>query len=272
MQNKIKDLFYDQFFSNTALDFIESSKCTNYNMREFGMYARSVMQDPFYMKQIISSTTELGCTEKVKLINKIPEKIKALRQIQLKRKSTRKYTKFLNFEELSALLLNSYFIIEKSNNNVNRRSIASGGGLYPIDLYYINLKIKGLEKGVYFYNLFEENLEIIKTEKSNNNFNSDFNTAFYVEHMQMDWDFETISGVIVFAGILNRVSCKYQDRGLRFALMDVGSILQNIHLAAGALDIDCCAIGGYLDDELNNFIGLAYPNECVLLTMYIAKN
>ena len=87
-----------------------------------------------------------------------------------------------------------------------------------------------------------------------------------------NWDLSSVSGIIVFAGILNRMSCKYGDRGIRFAITDVGAILQNIHLAAAAEEVACCAIGGYLDDEIDALMELQNPNETVLLTLFIGRN
>ena len=94
----------------------------------------------------------------------------------------------------------------------------------------------------------------------------------YPSEILGNWDLASVSGIIVFAGILNRMSCKYENRGIRFAITDVGALLQNIHLAAAAEDIACCAIGGYLDVEIDSLLGLQNPNETVLLTLFIGRN
>jgi nitroreductase len=53
--------------------------------------------------------------------------------------------------------------------------------------------------------------------------------------------------------------------------MDVGALCQNLHLSAASNGLACCAIGGYLDQALNDFLGFQQPNESALLSMFIGK-
>ncbi|MDR3217597.1 MAG: SagB/ThcOx family dehydrogenase [Dysgonamonadaceae bacterium] len=262
MKQDIYNLFYDQGLNTESLDFIERSKMTTYNSMNLGMRIGSIMQIPYYSKQVANHTTELGMCEKIPLQKTFNETALKLRDIQLVRKSTRKFNKFINLENLSNVLLNSYFVTEifkDHSHHLARRSIASGGALYPIDLYYISLHTEGLENGTYFYNLHNESLDCLVLEKEEKNYMTNLLKAF-PEEIKGEWDFSTVSGIIIFGAVINRVACKYGDRGLRFALMDVGAILQNIHLASAAENIDCCAIGGYIDDAIDSFLHFRYPD------------
>ena len=72
-----------------------------------------------------------------------------MRKLQLRRKSTREFKDYIDIQDLSNVLLNSYFITEYFETHTHhlRRSIPSGGALYPIDLYYININTKNLQQG-----------------------------------------------------------------------------------------------------------------------------
>lgn len=274
MNTDIFNIFFEQGLSKESLDFIECSKLTPYNSMNFGTRIKSIMQIPYYAKQIVNHTEEIGICESVPLRQSKSKEINTLRDIQLARKSIRKFSGFLSLKNISNLLLNSYFVtetFESHTHHLYRRSIPSGGALYPIDLFYISLNTDGLKNGVYYYNLHKEMLECLFLEDEYRLFKNKLKKIFPSEIIG-DWDLKDISGIIAFGAKLNKVSCKYGDRGLRFALMEVGSILQNIHLAAVIENVACCAIGGYYDDEINEFLQLRYPDETTLLTLFIGKN
>ncbi len=269
-----QNIFYDQALSQEALDFLENSKMTTWNNFDLGIRISTIMKTPYYANQIINSTTELGICKRIKLSSNFNEASELLHELQLKRKSTREFKRYIDLQDISNILLNSYFITEcfKSHtHHLRRRSIPSGGALYPIDLYYINMNTTNLQLGIYYYNPLEKDLECIEEYKDQTSIMGLLKRV-YPSEILGDWDLSMISGIIVFAGILNRTTCKYGDRGIRFAIMDVGAILQNIHLAAAAENISCCAIGGYLDHEIDSLLRLQNPNETVLLTLFIGRN
>lgn len=269
----VYNLLFDQALSPAALDFLESSAMTKYNTMEIGERISSIMQSPYYSRQAINHSLELGCVDYVALGEELNEQTRVLKDIQLGRRSTRAFSEFISLEELSACLGSAYFITERydtHSHHLARRSIASGGALYPIDLYYISLETIGLDCGVYAYNPHYERLESWLSFPSKKKLLREVLKVFPAEVVG-SWDMNAVSGIMIFGACLNRVTCKYGDRGLRFALMDVGSICQNLHLSASCCNIACCAIGGYLDHELNAFMHFQEPNEQSLLTMFIGK-
>ena len=309
------NLFFDQGLSDAALAFLQSSAMTAYNTRELGERIQALMKSPYYARQAIGHTMELGMTDTVPLSGAFsgafsaafsaafsgaepdsnPEMsggtkpdsaslgeagpdsrrlLDSLRQVQLLRRSTRSFDDYIDLRQLADCLLNAYFVTERfeeHSHHLARRSIASGGALYPIDLFYIALHTDGLARGIYAFNPHRERLEAIRLIDSEKQLFRSL-TRIYPAEVRGSWDMRSLSGILVFAGILNRVACKYGDRGLRFALMDVGSLCQNVHLAAAATDISCCAIGGYMDSEMDRLIGLKGPDETCLLTMFVGKN
>ena len=270
----MQNIFYDQALSPEALDFLESSKMTSWNCHDLGMRISTVMKTPYYANQIINHTTELGFCKYVKLSSNFNQDSEFLRKLQLRRKSTREFKDYIDIQDLSNVLLNSYFIteyFETHTHHLRRRSIPSGGALYPIDLYYININTKNLQQGIYYYSPHQSHLVCYKEYRDIES-TMDALKIVYPAEILGNWDLSSVSAIIVFAGILNRMSCKYGDRGIRFAITDVGAILQNIHLAAAAEEVACCAIGGYLDDEIDALMELQNPNETVLLTLFIGRN
>ncbi len=269
----VYNLLFDQALSHAALDFLESSAMTKYNTMEIGERISGIMQSPYYSRQAINHSLELGCVDYIALEGELNEQTKSLKEIQLGRRSSRSFSANITLEELSACLSSAYFVTERfdtHSHHLARRSIASGGALYPIDLYYISLGTIGLKCGVYAYNPHYERLERWLSFQSQKHLMKEV-TKVFPKEVVGSWDMQQVSGILVFGASLNRVACKYGDRGLRFALMDVGSICQNIHLSAACCQIACCAIGGYLDHEMNEFMHFQEPNEQVLLTMFIGK-
>ncbi|MCK9300935.1 MAG: SagB family peptide dehydrogenase [Bacteroidales bacterium] len=269
----IANLFYDQGLSQYALDFMQSSSMNSFNQLENAQRIQSIMNIPYYSRQIIAHTLERGSTERTKLKASFNDETRNLRSIQIKRKSSRSFKQHIQLEELANLLLSSYFIterFEKHSHHLSRRSIPSGGALYPVDLHYINLNTIGLPRGSYVYNPHEESLELLQPSPGKRLFIRQLRKCF-PEAVLGSWNLDLISGIIVFGGVLNRCSCKYGDRGLRFVLMDVGALCQNLHLSAASNGLACCAIGGYLDQALNDFLGFQQPNESALLSMFIGK-
>lgn len=267
------NVLYNQALSPAALDFLESSAMTRYNSMEIGERINSIMKSPYNSRQVLSHSLELGCMDYVALGEQLNEQTRLLKDIQLGRRSTRKFKDFIDLNDLSACLGSAYFITERfesHSHHLARRSIASGGALYPIDLFYIAMNTKGLDSGVYAYNPHYERLETWQAFASKDKLLREVQKLFPPE-VTGGWDMKAVSGVMLFVANLHRVACKYGDRGLRFALMDVGSICQNLHLSASCCDMACCAIGGYLDHEVNAFLQLQEPNEQVLLTMFIGK-
>ena len=63
---------------------------------------------------------------------------------------------------------------------------------------------------------------------------------------------------------MNRIKFKYGERGYRFLLLEAGHIAQNLLLAAEADGMGGVAIGGFLDDPLNDLLDLDGVEEAVV--------
>lgn len=245
--------------SEYAIDFLQSSKTTMYD---------TISHMPTYDQNIAKKESlEFGNGKKVPLDSEKTdsEEYQILRNININRKSTRNYTKCISFEKLSNFLLGSYFVKHKKEQY--SFNIPSGGGLYPIDIYVLNLRIEQLSKSLYYYNPFECNLQTVKSYHDKEILDI-LENGLRIKQ-RYDIDFENASAIIIFGAKCERTVGKYADRGLRYVFFEVGSILQNMYLNATTLDIGICASGGYIDDYMRDVIGFKDKSSQVLLTAVI---
>ena len=264
MKKELPNLLFEKSLSEYSFDFLECSKLHSYSLIEYGENINSIMQSSFYTNLIKNNTSEMGFCVEIPLPkdNENSSLINSYNEIQTKRESTRKFNKKgITLKKLSSLLQFSYSL------KGNKRNIPSAGGLYPIELFYINLNTQGLAKGVFHYNLSKN----VLTKLENLNFQeqkSEIQKAFYFSDRN-DVEIKSSAGIIILGGILNRVSFKYGDRGIRWALIESGAIMQNIYLSSSVLNLGCCAIGGYLDDNINKLLGFVAPYQTVLNAIVI---
>ncbi|MFA8298926.1 MAG: SagB/ThcOx family dehydrogenase [Hyphomicrobiales bacterium] len=258
-RREIVNMFYDDYVRPETFDFLEISKLTEYNNLNFSEHIGNIRMSPFHVNAMTKYTPDLNYFERkpLKLSGEENEKVKGLKKVFESRKSTRTFgEEKLNYTQLSDLFKLSYYILEDK-----RRNIASGGGLYPIELFFINLNVEGLDKGVYYYNINNESFDTVRKFTSDED-EDEVNTAFFTDTRE-DVEFDKIGGYIVFGTYFRRMTFKYQDRGIRFAMIDSGSVMTNIYLAASALDIGVCALGGYLDDPLAKMVEIEGNQELV---------
>ncbi|MET9104465.1 SagB family peptide dehydrogenase [Streptomyces antibioticus] len=127
------------------------------------------------------------------------------------------------------------------------RTVPSGGGLYPIRLVVLAQNVKGLAPGAYEYQPHGHTLYPVHP------------TPVPVALSDLLWtadvDADKVSFALVYVYDLYANSQKYGDSGLVFALIEVGGIAQNVHLARTALGMIACDQGGYDKQGLEQFLG-----------------
>lgn len=258
-RKEIVNLFYDDYVSPTTFDFLELSKLTDFNNLDFSDHIGMLRQSPYHVAAMTKYTPDLNYFEKkpLQVSEEENDKVKALKGIFEKRKSTRIFgSQGMNYQQVCDLFKLSYYILEDK-----RRNIASGGGLYPIELFFISMNIDGMDRGVYYYNIANESFDTVRKFDSEEEIEA-VNHAFFTDNRE-DIEFGNIGGYIVFGTYLRRMTFKYQDRGVRFAMVDAGSIMTNVYLAGSALDIGVCALGGYLDDPLADLVEIEGKQEMI---------
>ncbi|RLI74992.1 nitroreductase [Archaeoglobales archaeon] len=169
-----------------------------------------------------------------------------------KRRSIRDYLdKPLRLNDLSQILWAAQGITEPIKKF---RTAPSAGATYPLEVYVVVKNVEGLEKGVYHYNPFKHNLELIK--KGN------FSYRLYEACLNQEWVLKAQANIIITA-FYERTTNKYGERGIRYVHMEAGHVGQNIYLQATTLGVGTVAIGAFYDDKVEEIID-AEVNEKAL--------
>lgn len=176
-----------------------------------------------------------------------PKPIKsALSSVITSRRSIRHYEKEkISKQDLSNILYYAQGIsgeIEAANvpvehNKISLRNAPSGGGLYPIYLYFLALNIEGVNRGIYKYYPYSHSIKPVNLEVDN------ISPRDFAEFGNINSEDCAIFMFYVYDFYVN--SRKYGDSGLMYAVIETGEIAQNIQLTSTALGYGCCDIGGY---------------------------
>lgn len=174
--------------------------------------------------------------------------------------------KTLTLKEISEILFYSAGITYKKKGeskevwDKSTRSYPSIGARYPLELYLVVLRSSGVKAGIYHYNIKYNALELISE--------GDFtNQIIHTTHDQ-EW-IRNASMVVLISAIFKRTEIKYGDRGYRYVLLEAGHLAQNMYLIATSMNLGCCTVGEFLDDELNKLLDLDGTYESVLYIVVV---
>jgi len=178
------------------------------------------------------------------------------------RRSVRHYSdEPLTLAELSRLL---YYTggINAERFGVTLRAAPSAGALYPIETYLAIHRVADLRPGVYHYNVADHSLSLIRDADVRGE---------TVRHGLMQEFLGTCNAVVYFTVILQRLRWRYQERAYRYALLEAGHLAQNLYLAATSLGMGVCAVGAFLDDEVNAMLGVDGEREAAVYMLAVGK-
>ncbi|MBN1162422.1 SagB/ThcOx family dehydrogenase [Patescibacteria group bacterium] len=174
------------------------------------------------------------------------------------RRSLREYSKApLELADLSQLLWAAQGLTDENG----KRTVPSAGALYPIEIYIAVEDVYGLEPGVYKYTSGEHSLALIKTGEFLNELSKAALNQPAVKR-----------GVaaIVIAGVYERTTSKYSDRGKQYVHMEVGCASQNVYLQTESLNLGTVFIGAFEDDKVKQILNMA-ENETPFSIMPIGR-
>ncbi|MBU0998366.1 SagB/ThcOx family dehydrogenase [Patescibacteria group bacterium] len=200
--------------------------------------------------------------ESIQLPKNIPPLNTSISTILLKRKSERIFfRKKVSLSKLSTLLFYSAGIIPGSKTwNVTRRFYPSAGARYPLEVYLSTNNIVGLENGLYHYNIRCHSLDVLLQERHLNKKISELTNQDWVSKSNI---------IILITSAFQRTQTKYDDRGLRHILLESGHLAQNVYLVGNTLDLKVCAIGGFIDDKINNLIDIDNEEEGIIYVLAV---
>ncbi|PSP79383.1 nitroreductase [Halobacteriales archaeon QS_1_68_20] len=152
----------------------------------------------------------------------------------------------------------------EADHPVERRPYPSGGGLYPVELYFaLTSAGEGLSEGLYYYVPGEHELRRLRRPASAGDFLEEL-TGLLDPHDETAIDFEGANFVPMLTAAFWRSKAKYGPRGYRFVLQESGHLLQNLLLVAEALGMGGVPLGAYREDEINEFLGVDGVNEALV--------
>lgn len=143
------------------------------------------------------------------------------------------------------------------------RTVASAGGLYPVEIYALPLAVAGLEAGLYKYLPLRDALLRVRDRSVV----PPLLAAFAVPDEIIS--VRRAAVILLLIGLPWRTMRKYGDRGMRFLFIEAGAISQNVHLATQALgfgSVDCASI---YDDEAHEALDLDGLFESLLHTIVV---
>jgi SagB-type dehydrogenase family enzyme len=282
-QDTISNLFSEHRLKDTTLDFLENIKFLKHQIEtpeKFELISY-VNNNSTIVKKIFDSYYETGfCnTFKLKPSKNKTQKYNYFEVINNDRKSTRSFSdKAMSFKDLSDFLNLFYKITGKENINLHNedivrktRNIASGGSLYPTEIYIVNNKIEEMPQGIYRYNVYNTELEQIKDFKETKNRDL-FNDAMMNNGKnKSSVDYENTSFFIIFTSVINKHSFKYQDFGVILSLVEIGEFIHSAYLTSSTLDIGCCAYGGFLNNKMNSLLELKNNLHIPFISMAVGN-
>ncbi len=170
------------------------------------------------------------------------------------RRSRRTYSgQPLPLTELSRLLYAAQGITQRQGE---LRAAPSAGALYPIELYAVVHNVAGLGPGLYHYAVSAHELELVRPGDQR---------AAVTKAGLGQGHLGQANVCFVLSAIFQRLRWKYRERTYRYALLEAGHIGQNLYLAATSMGMGACAVGAFLDDDLNGLLGVDGEEEAALL-------
>jgi SagB-type dehydrogenase family enzyme len=127
------------------------------------------------------------------------------------------------------------------------RTVPSGGGLYPLEIYFHTAAVEGLAAGLYHYNAVRHRVYRLR----DGDFSFDISNGLIQPNLAVD-----ASVLFFFTAIFERSVFKYGDRGYRFVLMEAGHAAQNLNLAAAGLGFGALNVGGFVDRTIDEFLAV----------------
>ncbi len=212
----------------------------------------SMMMENYKHKDEHPSFYKVYSTSKIRLVK--PESYPKVNAVDIFNGFTLE-SKKLDLELFSMFVFSSF---GKTNPQVEyvRKTVPSGGGKHPTEIYFVIPDGLFIKSGVYHYNLLDNSLDIIKE----GNFWKEF---VYATNLSLDIAKEVKFGVI-YTGLVERAMWRYRDlRSTRAIQADIGHIIQNSQWNGKALGIDSQIEYNLKESELSKLLDLKDNNEVI---------
>jgi SagB-type dehydrogenase family enzyme len=136
-----------------------------------------------------------------------------------------------------------------------RRTVPSGGALYPFELHVAARGVDAVHPGVYRY---DPELHALEEHELGDPWPA-LEAACPLPGL-----LDGGAAVLLLLAIFGRTRFKYGLRGYRFALLEAGHVVQNVALAGVALDLAVLPLGGFYDAQVDALVGADGVEESVV--------
>lgn len=180
------------------------------------------------------------------------------------RKSRRDFSSNpISKRELSLLLKYSCGITgSMDQEQMHRRAQPSGGARFPVETYILLFRGEDIEAGLYHYNVKDHKLDVLLSDK--------FSPEVIQKYFVYPWIADAACALVLTA-VFDRTNVKYGERGYRYAMLEAGHIGQNVYLVSEALGIKCCAMGGTIDNSLEELFDIDGITESVIYGLIVGR-
>jgi SagB-type dehydrogenase family enzyme len=170
----------------------------------------------------------------------------------------------IRLDELATILHTAYGTVEwlatpTPSEPLGRRTVPSGGALYPLELYVLPRRVEGLESVLHHYDPLQHRLACLPR-------------SLDTGEISVDTDAYAAAAAVVFvAAVFWRSRFKYGLRAYRFTLLEAGHVCQNALLAATALGLGSVVIGGFYDAIVDRALELDGIHDSTLVTVCVGR-
>ena len=172
----------------------------------------------------------------------------------------------LDLAGLAQLLYYSAGLIKKglsaAAGEVHYRAAASAGALYPVEVYLVSKDVPGLEAGVYHFSPPEFALRQLRK----GDYRSELSAAAGGNHSVFN-----SPATLIFTAVFWRSAWKYRVRSYRYCFWDNGTIVANLLATASAVGLSGKVIAGFVDDRVNDLLGIHSGREASLCLVPVGK-
>lgn len=168
----------------------------------------------------------------------------SLEEALLRRRSARSYAALpVTLEDASQLLWAAQGVTDGARGY---RSAPSAGALYPLEVYLVAERVTGLRTGVYRYVPRTHALAAVSAI----GVRSELHRAALSQAAV-----GAAPAALVVAGVFERTTVKYGERGRQYVYLEAGHAAQNVLLQAVALGLGAVVIGAFDDAAVQRAVG-----------------
>lgn len=242
-----------------------------FNMGHMGISDYKTL-DYFNQKMIavkemsVGELSEINDSRTIKLNSKYRSKKFRILDIINHRKSTREYVSmnlsFNYFSQILEGLCDMHRNQAYSDITVPTRGYASGGGLYPITLYFLVLNVENLKPG--WYKLQPHTHSVLLLSELDDSKDIDIVSGENIEVKKASF--------LVFYGYdLTKSYPKYGESSLQLGLIEVGEISQLIDMFVTSLSLGSCQSAGFNKNLVQKLLQLDGVTEQILHSQIIGE-